>query len=130
MDAENGTPAQTLYEAIGGAPAIAALVDAFYRRVAEHPDLKPMFPDDFTEVRKKQFAFLTQFCGGPPLFLQQYGPPRLRKRHFEHKITLRRAQSWLDCMAQALDEAGITGPARDFFYARLTAAALQMVNSE
>lgn len=35
---------QTLYEAIGGEEKVAKLVEAFYRRVAAHPDLRPIFP--------------------------------------------------------------------------------------
>ncbi len=57
---------QTLYEAIGGEETVAKLVEAFYRRVAAHPDLRPIFPDDLTETARKQKQFLTQYLGGPP----------------------------------------------------------------
>ena len=50
---------QTLYEAIGGEEKVAKLVEAFYRRVAAHPDLRPIFPDDLTETARKQKQFLT-----------------------------------------------------------------------
>ena len=130
MQVGEGKPDQTPYEAIGGAPTVAKLVDAFYTRVAKHPDLIPIFPEDFTEVRQKQYAFLTQFFGGPPLFAQQYGSPMLRMRHLPHEITPKRTKSWLECMSAAMDEAGITGPVRDFLFSRLSAAAHHMINSE
>jgi len=134
MDIVEGAPQgkleQTPYEAIGGAETVAKLVDAFYRRVARHPDLAPIFPKDLTETRKKQYAFLTQFFGGPPLFSTQYGPPMLRRRHLPHPITPRRARAWLTCMAAAMDEAGLAGPAREAFFHRLSIAAQHMVNAE
>jgi hemoglobin len=125
-----GRPQQTPYEAIGGAGTVARLVEAFYKRVAEHPDLAPIFPDDLGPVAKKQYAFLTQFFGGPPLFSQEYGPPMLRMRHLPHPITPRRAEAWLECMAGALDEAGVKGPVRDFLWQRLSRTAYHMVNTE
>lgn len=130
MQIGGGPPeAETPYEAMGGAETVAKLVDAFYRRVARHPDLAPIFPDDLSEVRQKQYAFLTQFFGGPPLFSQIYGPPMMRRRHLPHPITPTRAQAWLACMNEALDEAGIAGGLKDFLFARLTATAHHMVNT-
>lgn len=75
------------YESIGGADTISRLVDAFYPRVIAHPDLAPIFPTDITPVRDKQYLFLTQFFGGPPLYTKQYGHPMLRARHMPHQIT-------------------------------------------
>lgn len=119
---------KTPFELIGGGPTVARLVEAFYRRVADHPDLAPIFPDDLRPVAEKQLAFLTQFFGGPPLFSSHYGPPRLRARHLPHPITPKRAAAWLACMAEAMDEAEITGEIREFLYRRLEQTAYHMVN--
>ena len=96
-----GRPQQTPYEAIGGAGTVARLVEAFYKRGGRASGPAPIFPDDLGPVAKKQYAFLTQFFGGPPLFSQEYGPPMLRMRHLPHPITPRRAEAWLECMAGA-----------------------------
>lgn len=126
-----GPPAhKTPYEEIGGAETVARLVEAFYKRVAVHPDLAPIFPDDLRPVAMKQYAFLTQFFGGPPLFSQEYGPPRLRARHLPHPITPRRTAAWLECMSEAMDEAGIAGPMRVYLFDRLKQTAYHMVNTE
>ncbi|MBX5436173.1 MAG: globin [Alicyclobacillaceae bacterium] len=129
MDPRQHSAQPTLYELIGGAPTVAKLVDAFYRRVVQHPGLRPLFPEDITPVRNKQFRFLTQFFGGPRLYSEVYGPPMLRARHLPHPITPKRAEEWLECMAGALEEAGITGPLRDFIFERLTHTARHMVNT-
>lgn len=116
------------YELIGGKDTIDQLVEAFYDRVAKHPDLKPIFPDDLTETARKQRQFLTQFLGGPPLYTEEHGHPRLRARHMPFPITPKRASAWLACMVEAMDEVGLEGPLREQFYSRLIMTAHHMVN--
>lgn len=123
-------PEATPYELIGGEETVARLVEAFYRRVPEHPDLAPLFPDDLEPVAEKQLAFLTQFFGGPPVFSMKYGPPMLRARHLPHHITPKGAAAWLQCMDAALDEAGVEGEVRRLIFSRLTTAAQHMVNAK
>jgi hemoglobin len=120
---------QTLYEAIGGEKTITRLVEAFYKRVAKHPDLIPIFPDDLTETIRKQKQFLTQYLGGPPLYTQEHGHPMLRARHLSFEITPTRAEAWLSCMRAAMDEIGLSGPVREQFYHRLVLTAHHMVNT-
>jgi hemoglobin len=119
----------TLYESMGGAETISRLVDAFYNRVAVHPELKPLFPDDFTEVRRRQYMFLTQFFGGPPLYTEEFGHPMLRARHMSFPITPSRAKAWLSCMSAAMDEVGLSDEIREQAFARLTMTAYHMVNT-
>jgi len=119
----------TPYEAIGGAETVAKLVDAFYPRVQAHPELAPLFPADITSVRDRQYLFLTQFLGGPPLFTEQHGHPMLRARHAPHRITPAGARAWLGCMEAAMDDIGLTGDMRDFIFQRLTTTAQHMVNN-
>lgn len=117
------------YEQIGGAETVARLVDAFYRRVAADPDLKPIFPDDFTEVREKQYRFLTQFFGGPPLYSEVHGHPRLRMRHLPFPITPQRAKAWVACMDGAMEEIGLEEPMRSELFGKLAQTARFMVNT-
>ena len=56
----------SLYERIGGAPAVEAAVDVFYRRVLADPLVNHVFDDtDMDAQRSKQKAFLTMAFGGP-----------------------------------------------------------------
>lgn len=122
-------PQQSIYELIGGADTIRRLVDTFYGKVGQHPDLTPIFPEDLTETADKQFLFLTQFFGGPTLYSDKYGHPMLRARHMPFEITPTRAKAWLSCMNETLDELGLQGPVRDFMFERLTQTGYHMVNS-
>ncbi len=123
------TDGGSLYDRIGP-QALAALVQRFYARVAADPDLAPIFPADLTLTAEKQLAFLTGFLGGPPLYHQRFGPPRLRARHLPHAITPRRARAWLACLDAALSETPGIGPdeARELASA-LARVAAHMVNT-
>jgi len=76
----------TLYDAIGGAPVLRRIVEAFYPKVQAHPLLGPLFPEDLRPVMEKQFMFLSQFFGGPPLYSEAYGHPMMRARHLPFRL--------------------------------------------
>ncbi|MHA0040237.1 globin domain-containing protein [Deinococcus sp. PEB2-63] len=120
----------SLYDRIGP-DALSALVTRFYSYVAQEPLLTPIFPADLTVTAEKQLAFLTGFLGGPPLYHERYGHPRLRARHLPFEITPARARAWLACMNAALrDTPQIrTDDAREL-YAALSRVAVHMVNAE
>ncbi len=120
---------QTPYEMIGGGETVDRLVKAFYPRVLENPELRPLFGNGIEEIMHKQRLFLTQFLGGPPLYSEQIGPPAMRSRHQPFAITPARARAWLACMQEAMDEIGLAGPAREMFYARLSQMAHILVNA-
>ena len=90
----------TPYDVIGE-KTLSHLVDAFYERVGNHPELAPIFPDDLTETARKQKQFLTQYLGGPSIYTEEHGHPMLRARHLPFPITERRAKAWLSCMSEA-----------------------------
>lgn len=129
VDRFDDTFAGTLYEQLGGADVLARIVHEFYSRVHADPELSPIFPDDLLETERKQFAFLSQFFGGPPLFAVHYGPPRLRARHLPFPITPARAHAWLRLMDKAMDEAAVDGGVKAKLMDRLTRVAFHMVNT-
>lgn len=120
----------TIYEAIGGQEAVDKIIDSLYKHIGKHPDLIPIFPEDLTESAYKQRLFLTQFFGGPQLYLKERGHPMLKRRHMEFIITPTRRDAWLECMAKALDEANIEEPYRTAIMERLTMTAHHMMNTE
>ncbi|MDL4842934.1 globin domain-containing protein [Aquibacillus rhizosphaerae] len=119
----------SIYEAIGGQEKIDTLVDAFYAKVANHSELAPIFPVDLTETARKQKQFLTQFFGGPALYIEEHGHPMLRRRHMEFPITPSRKDAWLSCMKEALEEISIEEPYKSVMFERLTLTAQHMMNT-
>ena len=117
------------YEEIG-AEKLSDLIDSFYSKVAKNPKLKPIFPDDLTETARKQKQFQTQYLGGPNIYTEEHGHPMMRARHMNFEITPERAQAWLECMYEAMDEVGLDGKFREIYYKRLVLTAHHMINAE
>ena len=106
----------TPYDTIGGEPVLARLCDRFYGLMAETPqfaELRALHPEDLQGSRDKLFMFLSGWLGGPDLFVQQFGHPRLRARHMPFAIGTRERDQWVACMALAMEEAGIAEPMRE-----------------
>ncbi|MEO3945409.1 globin [Gorillibacterium sp. CAU 1737] len=119
-----------LYERMGGATAIRRLVEAFYPRVVAHPLLAPLFPEDIGPVMDKQEQFLTQFFGGPPRYTMEHGHPMMRARHLAFPITPARADAWLACMREALEDTVEEEALRDVLWERLRNTAYFFINRE
>ena len=95
------------YERLGGEQALRQLVDRFYDLMDSRPEaagIRVMHPDDLSISRDKLFKFLSGWLGGPPLYEEEYGHPRLRARHLPFKIGVEERDAWLLCMEQALEE--------------------------
>jgi hemoglobin len=121
------TRAAQAYDTLGD-QVFRDLVDAFYRRVAQEPLLRPMFPDDLEESKRVQYLFLIQFFGGPQTYSQERGHPRLRMRHFPFAIGLPERNAWLGCMLEAVDEVGIPEPWAEIMRAYFERASIAMMN--
>lgn len=112
-----------------GEEKLSELIDTFYRKVGDHPDLAPIFPEDLTETARKQKQFMTQFLGGPPLYTKEHGHPRLRARHLPFPITETRAKAWLLCMDEAMEEIKMENDIRQEMFQRLVVTAQHMINT-
>jgi len=95
----------TPYELIGGEPALRALTTRFYRYMDTLPEaraIRAMHPDDLSGSTEKLFMFLSGWLGGPSLYIERYGHPRLRARHLPFPIASTEAEAWMLCMRRAL----------------------------
>jgi len=100
----------TTYEIIGGEPVVAKLCDRFYELMATVPqfaELRAMHPEDLKGPRDKLYMFLSGWFGGPDLFVEKFGHPRLRARHSPFEIGTRERDQWVACMVLAMEDAGI-----------------------
>ncbi len=108
-----------VYALIGDA-GFERLVAAFYRRVATDDILSPMYPKhDLPGAEERLRAFLIQRFGGPDMYSQRRGHPRLRMRHGPFKIDRAGRDRWIELMEAALAEAELPAetipPLRKFF---------------
>jgi hemoglobin len=97
----------SVYERLGGDEGVRALVDRFYdlmERLPEASGIRALHPEDLSESREKLHLFLSGWTGGPPLYVEKHGHPRLRARHLPFPIATAERDAWMACMTQALAE--------------------------
>lgn len=97
---------QPLYDLLGGEAGVRALVDRFYDLMDSAPeaqDIRALHAASLKSSREKLFMFLSGWSGGPPLYIEKHGHPRLRQRHMPFAIGERERDQWLWCMERALD---------------------------
>jgi len=100
----------TTYDKIGGDAGVARLCDRFYELMESVPqfaELRALHPEDLKGSRDKLYMFLSGWFGGPDLFVEKFGHPRLRARHMPFAIGTRERDQWVACMVLAMEAVGI-----------------------
>ena len=110
QDAQPEEEESKLYELIGGADKLRQMVDRFYDLMELEPEfagIRALHPTPMDGSRDKLFWFLSGWMGGPNLYIEQFGHPRLRARHLPYAIASSERDQWLRCMAWAMQDVGI-----------------------
>lgn len=119
----NGT---TLYEQIGGRPAVEAAVDRFYERVLADPSLNHLFTGVSMErLKGHQFAFLSQALGGP----RQYDGASMKDAHARLAIEQSHFDSVAVHLVETLRELGVPEEIVGQIAAAVTPLSNQIVNT-
>jgi truncated hemoglobin YjbI len=102
------TTQASLFDRIGGAPAVTAAAELFYRKVLSDPTLSTYFDDvDMDRQVAKQAAFLTMALGGP----SAYTGRDLRTAHAPlDGLTDEHVDLVIVYLAQTLGELGVAAP--------------------
>ncbi|MHC5027051.1 MAG: group II truncated hemoglobin [Planctomycetota bacterium] len=137
ISGQSGQPAPgpegSPYDMIGGETGVAALVQRFYDHMDSDPAfarIRELHQDDLASARQKLFEFLSGWLGGPQLFIEKYGHPRLRGRHMPFPIGDLERDEWIACMRRAMDDNAMDGPLRQFLEERFRHVASFMRNQE
>lgn len=108
---EVGSTKSTFFELLGGEEkgieVIRRLVETFYDVMDTDPKasgIRALHQPDLTEAREKLFMFLTGWTGGPQLYIERYGHPRLRARHMPFPIGESERDQWMYCMIRAMHQ--------------------------
>ncbi len=122
-----------LYEALGGEVGLRTLVNRFYDVMDSAPEaakIRALHPKSLRQSREKLFMFLSGWTGGPPLYIEKYGHPRLRMRHMPFAISTVERDQWLWCMNTALDESQSDPRVAEYLKSRFAEIADFMRNQE
>lgn len=98
------------FELIGGDAKLRELVDRFYDLMDLEPEfagIRALHPATLGDSRDKLYWFLSGWTGGPSLYTERFGHPRLRARHLPYAIASSERDQWLRCMAWAMQDGGI-----------------------
>lgn len=87
--------------AVMGQDNIFRMLQDFYERL-EKSEIRHLFPANMREASQKSAAFFVFLLGGPPLYQQQFGPPKMRQRHLPFIIDEKSRQIWLKCFRETL----------------------------
>jgi hemoglobin len=123
----------TLYQAIGGDETVKALAHRFYELMDTLPEarhVRAVHPPSLTGSEEKFYEYLTGYLGGPPLYTDKRGHPRLRSRHFIARIGPIERDEWLLCFRQAMDETISNPKLRDIIWPPIERLAHHMQNKE
>lgn len=125
------TDTPSLYDLVGGADGLRALVDRFYDYMdsaSEASHIRALHPASLDGSREKLFLFLSGWSGGPALYVERYGHPRLRQRHMPFSIGMVERDEWVWCMNHALDDSPFAPETIVFLKARFAEIADFMRN--
>ena len=125
------TPLPTHFEQIGGDAGIRRLVDRFYDLMDSAPEaatIRRLHATSLKASRDKLHLFLVGWTGGPPVYVEKHGHPRLRARHLPFRITSRERDEWMWCMDRALAEHEMPAELRSQLRERLRQLADHMRN--
>jgi hemoglobin len=123
----------TPYDVLGGEPGILRLVHRFYELMDELPEaftVRQMHPESLVGSAESLFGFLSGWFGGPPLFVEKKGHPRLRMRHAPYAVGQVVRDEWMLCMTQAITEQVADVIFRDWLVTTFAQMADHMINTK
>jgi hemoglobin len=125
--------APSLYEWIGGMPALDGLADAFYKKVLQDPLLEPLFARMPSDHPHHVAMFLAEVLGGPSEYSAMGGHARMLSHHFAKHLSEQQRRQWVNLLLDTADEVGI--PADPEFRSALVAylewgTRLAVINSQ
>lgn len=123
----------TLYEAIGGDDTVRRLVHRFYELMDTLPEAgncRAIHPPSLEGSEQKLYEYMTGYLGGPPLYTDKYGHPRLRSRHFAAPIGIAERDEWLHCFRLAMQDTIEHPKLREIIWTPIERLAFHMQNRE
>jgi hemoglobin len=104
----NDTDTPTLYEWIGGMPALDHLTMRFYERVKNDEVLAPVFSRMPSDHPHHVALFLAEVLGGPAEYSAQHGGhPHMVAQHLNRKLTQAQRSQWVRLLLDTADEIGV-----------------------
>ncbi len=127
------TSNESLYSRLGGEQVLRQFVDQLYAFMddsAEVAHVREMHSADLSYAADRLFMFLSGMLGGPPLYMDAFGHPRLRRKHMHFPIGDEERDQWLLCAQHAADQLAVETSVRAELMDELTRMADHLRNKE
>jgi truncated hemoglobin YjbI len=97
----------TLFDWVGGLPALTRMTRIFYGRyVPEDPLLAPLFADMAPDHPERVAAWLGETFGGPKVYTEKYGGyERMVSRHLGKALREEQRARWVQLLIKSADDA-------------------------
>ena len=101
-------PVPTLYEWIGGAPAVGALIERFYARVKTDETLAPVFRGMTADHPAHVAAFIGEVLGGPTSYSEGLGGHAgMIRHHMRRNLTETQRRRWVGLLLDTYEDLGL-----------------------
>ena len=98
----------SLYEWLGGLPALERLTSTFYARVPDDAVLAPVFAHMSPEHPRHVAEFLAEVFGGPTRYSSAHGGhPAMVRHHVGRSLTHVQRRRWIELLLECVDEVGL-----------------------
>jgi hemoglobin len=105
---DEAKPIPTLFEWMGGLPALERLMERFYRRVPDDAVLAPLFVHMAPEHVGHVGRFVAEVLGGPKTYSTELGGhPAMIRKHVGRALTEQQRRHWMQLLLQCADECGV-----------------------
>jgi truncated hemoglobin YjbI len=107
--ATGATSEPTLFEWVGGYPALLRMTQIFYGTyVPRDPMLSPLFSSLSPDHPERVAAWLSEVFGGPDLYTERYGGyARMISRHLNKALSEEERARWVELLCRSADDAGL-----------------------
>jgi hemoglobin len=102
---QGAAPSREIYGVMGESNIYKMMSD-FYAELGRS-EVRQLFPPDLEAASQKSAKFFIGLLGGPPVYVEQYGSPRMRARHLPFEIDEHARQIWLQCFERTLEGADV-----------------------
>src|SRR6187551_673458 len=102
------TAPPSLYEWLGGMPALEKLTSVFYARVPQDQILAPVFGRMSAEHPQHVAEFLAEVFGGPKTYsAERGGHAAMIRHHLSRSLTHEQRRRWIELLLECADELGV-----------------------
>lgn len=98
----------SLYEWLGGMPALEKLTATFYGRVPDDPVLAPIFAHMSPDHPRHVAQFLAEVFGGPAMYSgENGGHANMIRHHLGRSLSQAQRRRWVELLLTCADEIGL-----------------------